>query len=134
MSFQSPPTTSGIVVISGSQNFDALLSDFPMPGGLYRISMPTESRYRKTGIITTVLHAPDNVDITVGASSVTTSGIVVFEFYPGAGAPYIIPFVINARLFPISAAAFPTTVSGFESTVSGERIYPVLPQYSTIIP
>jgi len=130
MTFRSPPTTSGIVIISGS-NFFGADSDFPIvranPYPSLSLSLPLVQNV-------VVFASSEDISITKGVSSVTTSGLAIVEFYPGAGAPYIIPIVSSARLFPISAAAFPTTVSGFETTVSGERIYPLLPQYSTIIP
>jgi hypothetical protein len=72
-----------------------------------------------------VLGYPDDWRITT--TETTTSGVVVFEMGIGIGTPYVVPVVIDARLFPVSLASFPTTISG-------ERIYPVLPQYSTIIP
>ena len=131
MSFGSPPTTSGVVVLSGSNAFDITSSDFPVARATANIMSHPPLIMTRSAV---VLVQPDDISAGGGSSSVTTSGVAILSFYPGAGAPYIIPFVINARLFPISAAAFPTTVSGFESTVSGERIYPVLPQYSTIIP
>lgn len=72
-------------------------------------------------------------DINITSTSVTTSGVVVVEFFPGAGipeVPYVPPTYLNERLFPI------TSTSDFIRTFPEEnrRIYPVLPQISTLTP
>ena len=189
MSFESPPSVSGIVVLSGSNDFSAISSDFPVVKGLvsqtYTASNPalygsiiprtkevtqivvSGSRVNLVvaGYTSTVMHgeisprvneviqivASGSVrnlvatsythtpilyagayvvgpsDWRVTQTEITTSGIVLLEMALGIGAEYFIPIVFDARVFPISTATFPVAVSG-------TRIYPVLPQYSTIIP
>lgn len=147
---QSPPTTSGIVVISGSNFFDPLTSDFPVVQGvLAGFNLPRNQMNflgsdpqntsallisgSITGGITISLKermdfpgfvpdATEDTDITT--TSVTTSGVVVLDIFPGAGTIFVVPVVGNERLFPIFQGEFP---------VQDIRIFPVLPQFSTII-
>ncbi len=190
---QSPPTTSGIVVLSGSNNF-GLGSDFPAFANIqidYHIedqtldppmdlaSSITANEAVTPRVITllnlndyeaTPLHPPmflassitaneavtprvldikmDIEDVRVQtflqfvpfgtaskitSTSVTTSGIVILEFFPGADdlfVPYAPPIFTNQRVFPV-------TFSGLGERLFPEenrRIYPVLPQFSIITP
>lgn len=190
---QSPPTTSGIVVLSGSNNF-GLGSDFPAFASL-QIDYHTEDQRFDPPIdlasslsaneavtprVLTLLNLNDYeatpfhplmflassvtaneaviprvLDISMGiedgrvqtflqfvpfgtnskitSTSVTTSGIVILEFFPGADdlfVPYAPPIFINQRVFPV-------TFSGLGERLFPEenrRIYPVLPQFSVITP
>jgi hypothetical protein len=153
--FQSPPTTSGIVVISGSEGFDLLGSDFPVAQVRFSNPLPTEEQVgtfsaadgiairdlaleiSATAAFTQLLPAEVEFqvrsfdlqdDIGLQISPPTTSGIQIIEFYPGAGAaelPFVPPIVGNVRIFPV-----------YEHTIPEEnvRIYPRLPQFSTLTP
>ena len=189
---QSPPTTSGIVVLSGSNNF-GLTGDFPVFASVQvdhgadapRFSSPIEltSSSSADEIVTPSVLAlgdlhveeqfldtplqltpstpadalvfPPVLDVTahleddrtqiflqfvpfgndskITSTPVTTSGIVILEFFPGANdefVPYVPPIFINQRIFPV-------TFSGLGERVFPEenrRIYPVLPQFSTLTP
>jgi hypothetical protein len=179
---QSPPTTSGIVVLSGSNLFDPQASDFPVIAGtaimpddssLPRVlglggqditdgfpaiigiapastaELPTVKGFvlttqQFTALSPTIIGivlpfelptAVDGVvldvkqDVGVTSTEVTTSGIVIFDMFPGAGVPevpFVPPVVINARLFPLFQGPFTGIPDG--------RIYPVLPQSSTLTP
>lgn len=159
---QRPPTTSGIVVLSGSEMF-GLSGDFPVVQGLVFNSFPVadgptqlimssspqtvqnaffsnfpsplvfvtpeegaEGERQANYQLATVLRV--GIDTNITSTNVTTSGIVLLDIYPGAGveeAPWVPPVVINARLFPLYQGPFPE---------HNLRIYPVLPQYSTLTP
>jgi hypothetical protein len=182
---QSPPTTSGVVVISGSNNF-GVGSDFPafvmtldfsppnaaIPDGLNMVlndvtsPPPTITALEMIDFIpehfddmvvndvtspppsfgnlemvehvhvqdvTVLSFAPSDDSIKITSTNVTTSGVVVIDLFPGAGAglvPYVPPSYINSRIFPV-------TFSGLGERVFPEenrRIYPVLPQFSVITP
>lgn len=179
---QSPPTSSGIVVISGSDLFDPATSDFRVIRGTIQLepkqnlffggSVFTENlgitgaispeprivlripgndiqavaavftNSPITGFISIPLDKQDIVapgfipgspDINITSTSVTSSGIVVMDFFPGAGTPvvpFVPPVVINERLFPIFQG------TNFERTFPEEnrRVFPVLPQFSTLTP
>lgn len=164
MSGQSPPTTSGITIISGSNNFNVLNSDFPVvTGGViqeFTILVPPEENrpFLISTLDVTLLDEsfpvaltltqsellnqvtliggfiPDLTDdVSITSTTVTTSGITILEFFPGAGlpeVPFIPPTVLNARLFPIfSTAEFVRTFPE-----ENRRIFPVLPQFSTLTP
>jgi hypothetical protein len=156
---QSPPTTSGIVIVSGSNSFDPVTSDWGTvvatlteftEGSAVRTSdipfiMNDLSLYTPaSGILLTNFNevifevtagfVPSFEDDTeIISTPVTTSGIVIMNFYPGAGAgeiPYVPPTYINQRLFPV-------VFSGAGERVFPEknrRVYPVLPQFSVITP
>lgn len=166
---QNPPTTSGVVIISGSYGFDSDLSDFPVILGRLTVigtgwdymaspnsilattdnfpmvlvsGLPDYDRHPYPARLVTTgwdYLAQDSyvvsepfvaLDFTfpedhhIDQSPPTTSGVVIWSFYPGAGVAWIVPIVINARLFPIFAGTYPE---------QDRRIYPVLPQFSTII-
>jgi len=75
---------------------------------------------------------PDQ-DIKITSTSVTTSGVVIVDIFPGvndAFVPYVPPIFLNKRVFPV-------TFSGLGERLFPEenrRIYPVLPQFSIITP
>lgn len=164
---QLPPTTSGIVIISGSYGFDPDLSDFPITlsnlvstGRDYTSDILMSFRVTDSHALTVISGLPnydlypypaqlvttgrdylDSDDLIVSSpfnsldfvfpddqsietTPTTTSGIVLWSFFPGAGVAFVVPFVINARLFPIFAGTYPE---------QDRRIYPVLPQFSTIV-
>ena len=125
----SPPTTSGIVVITGT-NFSAADAEFPVVTG--KIT-PIILDLAPTLIYSESFVPDHTADIKIEQTKVTTSGIVVVEIFPGAGAapaPFVPPVVINERIFPIFKG------TNFERTFPEEnqRIFPVLPQFSTITP
>lgn len=161
MAGQRPPTTSGITIVSGSLGFDSVTSDFPIivgvlveysPVSLFEEDKPlliapsdVDSASRGSALVPAQFafveqvpitggFAPDaNDDISITTTSVTTSGITVVEFYPGAGLgelPFVPPVVLNERLFPI------TSTAEFIRTFPEEnrRVYPVLPQFSILTP
>ncbi len=67
-------------------------------------------------------------DVNITSTSVTTSGIVLFDMFPGAGSvvvPFVPPVVLNERFFPLFQGPFPEHDS---------RIYPRLPQFSILTP
>jgi hypothetical protein len=72
-------------------------------------------------------------DIEITSTSVTTSGVVIVDIFPGAASPFVPyapPIFINQRVFPV-------TFSGIGERLFPEenrRIYPVLPQFSVITP
>ena len=162
--FNSPPTTSGVVVLSGSNFFD-LSGDFPVVPGLFIDSDatanntprentflildtspqdtsdtfdtlilkqltqldPSEQQPRSGEIQATVLRI--NEDIGISENLTTTSGIVILDIFTGAGTPqepFVPPVVINERLFPRFQGALISPPPG--------RIFPVLPQSSTLTP
>lgn len=157
---QSPPTTSGVVIISGSNNFDPPTSDWGVVRGLVvdfvedspipqtdipiLLNEPLKGWTTLSGILITdftevILEVAGGFipnfddDVSIQTTTVTTSGIVVLDFFPGAGIgeiPYVPPVVINERLFPIFQG------TDFTRTFPEEnrRIYPVLPQFSTLTP
>ena len=168
---QSPPTTSGIVIISGSNSFDPQSSDFPITRGSISVGrtgievvgaggeeLATVSGLAGTvtvgrtgievigaggeefatisglaGFVTVgrtgievaghVLGIPEDIGIT--STEITTSGVVIMDMFVGAGEVFIVPIVINERLFPIFQGVFPE---------QDRRIFPVLPQFSTLTP
>lgn len=146
---QSPPTTSGIVVISGSAGFDLLSSDFPVLQGFVKVEpLPavvlgsdpetTSDLFmglgRSSGLSRVIYteassvngFVPDQtLDYDITKTTVTTSGIVIFDLFPGAGEEYIVPVVGNVRLFPEAIRVYPPY---------NVRIFPLLPQFSTITP
>ncbi len=117
---QSPPTTSGIIVISGSDFFDPQTSDLPIATGSIESST---KRGTGIGVLGTVLDLTSGVKIR--STPVTTSGIVVIDIFIGAGEVFVVPVVGNVRLFPIFQGVFPE---------QDRRIFPVLPQFSTLTP
>jgi hypothetical protein len=182
---QSPPTTSGVVVISGSNNF-GVGSDFPAfimtldlsppnaaipdgPGMILNDATDPPPSFGNLHVVdwavsdpldmilnaandpppsfgnlqiseavhvqddTSFSFAPSEDSIKITSTNVTTSGIVIIDLFPGAGAgviPYVPPAYINSRIFPV-------TFSGLGERVFPEenrRIYPVLPQFSVITP
>lgn len=191
---QSPPTTSGIVVLSGSNNF-GLTGDFPVFASVQvdhgadapRFDSPIDlaSSLSADEIVTPAVLATVNTheveqflssplrlaasitanesvsppvldvkahledartqiflqfvpfgnDSKITSTPVTTSGIVILEFYPGVNVsggppPYVPPIFLNERIFPV-------TFSGLGERLFPEenrRIYPVLPQFSTLNP
>lgn len=183
---QSPPTTSGIVIISGSNDFIAGSSDFPCPvvtivddylptifDDLQVTVVPNKTitfghleienyvqsdvmqdmdsldftnspaltfgHLELTEIVPTVIFdidaqfAPTSENLKITTTEVTTSGIVILDFFPGAGEaliPYVPPVFLNQRIYPV-------TFSGLGERLFPEenrRIYPVLPQFSVITP
>ncbi len=145
---QSPPTTSGIVVISGSDFFDPQSSDFPIVRGTVSgtgrkgieiLGVPPvfdafadlvvgggqilTSSPRASTVLGRVLRI--NQDIEIRSTPVTASGIVVMDMFVGAGAVFIVPIVGNVRIFPVFQGVFPE---------QDRRIFPVLPQFSTLTP
>lgn len=127
---QSPPTTSGVVVISGSESFGPA-SDFPILTGIVAVGPQPESfttglttifesaavvGLSESGLLT---QAPAlevfstalttvfdfQLDLEILPTNVTTSGVTIMTFGLGIGTipiPFIGPFVINARIFPVS--------------------------------
>lgn len=164
MGNQRPPTTSGITIISGSNNFNVANSDFPVvTGGVIQggiIPVPPEEDppflimafdpILIEEIVPVILNPSQFVildqviltggfipdvrdDIHIIPTTVTTSGITIIEFFPDAGlsgSQFVPPIFSNSRLFPISAS------NEFVRTFpeKNRRIFPVLPQFSTIIP
>jgi hypothetical protein len=180
---QSPPTTSGVVVISGSNNFgvgsdfpafvltvldnyiadpfdDMIVNDVTSPppsfGNLEMLdnyiadpfddmivndvssppptfSMEMIEDYITVLDVTPFTFAPSEDNIKITSTNVTTSGIVIIDMFPGAGAgfiPFVPPVFLNQRIFPV-------TFSGLGERLFPEenrRIYPVLPQFSVITP
>ena len=148
---QSPPTTSGIIIISGSNFFDPQTSDFPVI-----VALPETSRRKQAGpviatppvfdaflnlvvgsAVAATPSGPKRVedvkavvldltsDIGIRSTPVTTSGIVIMDMFFGAGGVFISPIVGNARIFPVFAGIFPE---------QDRRIFPVLPQFSILTP
>jgi len=147
---QSPPTTSGLVVISGSDFFDPQTSDFPVvtavlvPSTKKRaevevvghvvfddffddVFQATIISVEKRGSSAPVLGAVLDLtsDIEIRSTPVTTSGIVVMDMFIGAGVLFVVPAVGNTRLFPIFEGVFPE---------QDRRVFPRLPQSSTLTP
>ena len=101
------------------------------------ISVPVLSLYDQhidEGFVKTFLmFVPIGDNIKITSTPVTTSGVVILDFFPGVGLPdfpYVPPIFLNQRLFPV-------TFSGIGERVFPEenrRIYPVLPQFSIITP
>jgi len=125
---QSPPTTSGIVVISGSNSFSRATSDFPVIQNLFLTSAGTRDQITLFNSFVLDL----DLDLEVISTDVTTSGIVILNYALDIGIPFIVPVVIDERIFPFSPVSgvrlFPETV------ISGVRIFPVLPQFATLTP
>lgn|SRR5574338_254678 len=114
-----PTTTTGLPALSDEIRGIWQLVGTPESIGYDYVTYPTVS-----GLVSEDLVYPDDYSIT--STPVTTSGVTLLNFYPGAFVTvWITPVVIDARLFPIFAGIFPQ---------QDRRIYPVLPQYSTIIP
>jgi len=146
---QSPPTTSGLVVISGSNNFDSQTSDFPVVVGIvdrvekrgvaaglggtvtfddffddvHTGGIISVDKRGASPVLGTVLDLTS--DIEIRSTPVTTSGIVVMDMFIGAGVVFVIPVVGNVRIFPIFQGAFPE---------QDRRVFPRLPQSSTLTP
>jgi len=144
---QSPPTTSGIVVITGSNSFDPQSSDYPVVVGIVEIAIKkgaepvvgtvtfddfanlvfagTVISVDKLGTAAPVLGSVLDLtsDVEIRTTPVTTSGIVVMDMF--IGAVFVVPVVGNTRLFPIFQGVFPE---------QDRRIFPVLPQFSTLTP
>ena len=126
---QSPPTTSGVVIIFGSESFGPA-SDFPILAGL--VASAPQSESFSTGLTTIVEPAvvgglaeaglqpqapalevfstalatvfDSQLDLEILPTNVTTSGITIMTFGLGIGQvpiPFIGPFVINFRIFPV---------------------------------
>lgn len=73
-----------------------------------------------------VLRIP--TDTGIRSTPVTTSGVVILDLFPEAGVAVVVfvpPVVINARLYPLFQGPFPE---------HDRRIFPVLPQFSTLTP
>ncbi len=146
---QSPPTTSGIIVITGSNSFDPQTSDYPVVVGIIETAIKkgaepvigtvtfddfanlvfvgTVISVDKLGTAAPVLGSVLDLtsDVEIRTTPVTTSGIVVMDMFIGAGAVFVVPVVGNARIFPVFAGVFPQ---------QDRRIFPVLPQFSTLTP
>ncbi len=173
---QSPPTTSGIVVITGSNSFDPQSSDFPivrgtvsgvgradinvigaggddfitavsgLPGtiissGRTQVNVIGSSVFSTEisdlgfpGTITNTGRTDVNLlgrvltirfDVDVTQTTITTSGVVVMDMFVGAGEIFVVPAVGNVRIFPVFQGVFPE---------QDRRIFPVLPQFSTLTP
>lgn len=176
---QSPPTTSGIVVITGSNFFDPQSSDFPIVRGQVTSSAVTRlnvtgaqvfstefsdlvragfltsfevvglnliaaqifstefSDLVRTGFLTVVgpsIGQEEPPASTVGRvlsptpitqTTVTTSGIVIMDTFVIAAEEFVIPIVINERIYPVFQGVFPE---------QNRRIFPVLPQFSILTP
>lgn len=144
---QSPPTTSGIVVITGSNSFDPQSSDYPVVVGIIEAAIKkgaepvvgtvtfddfanlvfagTVISVDKLGTAAPVLGSVLDLtsDVKIRTTPVTTSGIVVMDMF--IGAVFVVPVVGNTRLFPIFQGVFPE---------QDRRIFPVLPQFSTLTP
>jgi len=144
---QSPPTTSGIVVITGSNSFDPQSSDYPVVVGIIETAIKkgaepvvgtvtfddfanlvfagTVISVDKLGTAAPVLGSVLDLtsDVEIRTTPVTTSGIVVMDMF--IGAVFVVPVVGNTRLFPIFQGVFPE---------QDRRIFPVLPQFSTLTP
>lgn len=161
---QSPPTTSGVVIISGSNGFDPITSDFgvvvatitdfaedsPIPTSdiPFIINDPnhpsTGATVTISGLLVTTFDeivfepiagfVPDfEDDVGIISTPVTTSGVVIMDIFPGAGAgeiPFVPPIYLNERLFPINST--PLFVRVFPE--EGRRIFPTLPQDATLTP
>jgi len=145
---QSPPTTSGLVVISGSDFFDPQTSDLPIVTGPIqpnrrRGAKPVEGTVvfddffdlvfqgtvstagRRAAFPVTGLVLDLTSDTEIRSTPVTTSGVVVMDIFTGAGTVFVAPVVGNARVFPIFQGAFPE---------QDRRVFPRLPQSSTLTP
>ena len=151
---QSPPTTSGIVIVSGSNFFDPQTSDFPVV--VAQLTSIREGRLQTSpplvanppvfddffdlvvgeGLLGSTSGRKDVVgvfgvvleltsDVKIRSTPVTTSGIVILDMFPGAGDVFVPPVVSNARIFPVFAGIFPE---------QDRRIFPVLPQFSILTP
>jgi hypothetical protein len=155
---QSPPTVSGVVIISGSNNFDAHASDFPVVVGSVTESVTyvTDPPFSTSSAVDAYASSlpiplfvtdfavdidipagfiPDfDDDVDIRSTPVTTSGIVVVDIFPGAGItgppPYVPPVYFNVRVFPDTSTDLFIRVFPEE----GLRIFPVLPQFSTLTP
>jgi len=144
---QSPPTTSGIVVITGSNSFDPQSSDYPVVVGIIETAIKKGAEtvvgtvtfddfanlvfagpvisVDKLGTAAPILGSVLDLtsDVEIRTTPVTTSGIVVMDMF--IGAVFVVPVVGNTRLFPIFQGVFPE---------QDRRIFPVLPQFSTLTP
>jgi hypothetical protein len=77
-------------------------------------------------LIAQVMRVPQ--DTGIRRTDVTTSGVVILDIFPDAGSAaevFVPPVVINARVFPLFQGPFPA---------HDRRIFPVLPQFSTLTP
>ena len=88
---QSPPTTSGIVVISGSNLFDRETSDFPVIQNLLLTSAGTRDQITLFNNFVLDL----DLDLEVISTDVTTSGIVILNYIVDIGIPFVVPIVID---------------------------------------
>ncbi len=121
---QSPPTTSGVIVISGTNSFNRQTSDFPVPSRLISEFLPPSEVTTLSGVLNFTPKPDDDIEIL--STNVTTSGIVVMNFSPNLiGEEFVPPAVGNARIFPVFAGIFPE---------QDRRIFPVLPQFSILTP
>lgn len=150
---QNPTTTSGVVVVSGSHGFDRALSDYPSilhlqanttflnqhvvktltsplsilndySGYVVDTLLTHEISIKKPVVQGVIIDIEDDIEIFL-QNPPTTSGVVVARMGFGLGIIFVVPVVGNVRLFPVTPAEFPE---------QDRRIYPVLPQFSTIIP
>ena len=144
---QSPPTTSGLVVITGSNSFDPQTSDFPVVIGIVESSGRKDNTVvgappvfddffdlARVGLATTV-GRKDSIslgvvleissDVKIRSTPVTTSGVVIMDMFIGAGSVFVVPVVGNARIFPIFQGVFPE---------QDRRVFPRLPQSSILTP
>jgi len=147
---QSPPTTSGLVVVSGSDFFDPQTSDFPIvTGGLEAFEkkerglaigavvfddffdsvagggFATFFDKRAASILFDGAVLDIDEDVEIRSTPVTTSGVVIMDMFIGAGVVFVVPVVGNTRLFPIFEGVFPE---------QDRRVFPRLPQSSTLTP
>lgn len=123
MTKQSPPTVSGVIVISGSNDFLVGQSDFPI------VTLAGDVLVEEVVIEgPSIGFVSDPLNIKLTSTPVTTSGLIVAEIFPNAGFTPV-P-VINARLFPVISGSVFVRVFPEE----GRRIFPVLPQNSILTP
>ena len=148
---QSPPTTSGLVVITGSHFFDPQSSDFPVVvatvdrvdkrgAGPVLASVTFDDLFdlvRTASVISVDKRGiPDTApalgvvltigaDIEIRSTPVTTSGVVIMEMFTGVGGVFVVPVVGNIRVFPIFQGVFPE---------QDRRVFPRLPQSSILTP
>jgi hypothetical protein len=158
----SPPTTSGVVVLSGSNFFSPTSSDFPVIrnllfkptaeanpsppviGVLNQSAQTNTNNFGSTAVGGLIVVVPGYVqrgdpmfakilrignDTRIRQTPVTTSGVVILDIFPDAGEEaevFVPPVVINARIYPLYQGPIPSPATG--------RIFPLLPQFSTLTP